>query len=248
MGSDGDSERYISDYGNLLLEVSRRTEEQGSVFGYIVTDKSDGFICWSGSASDLATAQSDATLEAQIFLDPYLVASLLHPCGDAIRNQPHRFSALPNPEGSVDLRHNRYRGPLVASNPRRQTAEMRLMDQPPYELDHPRREAVLEAILNRSRTSDWNVLATHVRSNHVHVIIKGAAKPEFLMTQLKSAASRHLNRLAFDDPARKRWARHGSTRRLWDRQSVLRALAYVMDEQGEPMSAFEADRSRRSRL
>jgi hypothetical protein len=75
MESDRDSERYTADYGNLLLEVSRRSVEQEQVFGYTVTDKRDGFICWSGSALDLPAAQSDAILEAQIFLDPYLVAS-----------------------------------------------------------------------------------------------------------------------------------------------------------------------------
>lgn len=74
MGSDHDSERYTTDYGNLLLEVSPRAKEQERVFEYIVTDKTDGFICWIGSASDLATAQSDAILEAQIFLDPYITS------------------------------------------------------------------------------------------------------------------------------------------------------------------------------
>ena len=74
MGSHRDAERYTADYGNLLLEVSRRTEEQGSVFEFIVRDKTDGFTCWIGSRLDLATAQSDAILEAQIFLDPYLAS------------------------------------------------------------------------------------------------------------------------------------------------------------------------------
>jgi hypothetical protein len=70
VGSDRDA-----DYGNLVLEVSFCTKEQERVFGYTVTDKRDGFICWSRSAVDLPSAQSDAILEAQIFLDHYLVAS-----------------------------------------------------------------------------------------------------------------------------------------------------------------------------
>lgn len=74
MGSDRDCERYIADYGNLLLEVSLRAMEQKRVFEYVVTDKTDGFTCWIGSASDLATAQSDAILEAQLFLDPYIAS------------------------------------------------------------------------------------------------------------------------------------------------------------------------------
>jgi hypothetical protein len=74
VGADRDTERYTADYGNLLLGVSLSVEEQERVFEYIVTDKTDGFICWNGSASDLATAQSSAILEAQLFLDPYVTS------------------------------------------------------------------------------------------------------------------------------------------------------------------------------
>lgn len=74
MGPAGDSERYAADYGNLHLEVSVRANEHMHVFEYTVTDKTDGFICWIGSASNLVVAQSDAMLEAQIFLDPYITS------------------------------------------------------------------------------------------------------------------------------------------------------------------------------
>jgi len=70
VGSDCDAERYTADYGNLFLEVSLRVA--GQEYAFVVTDKTDGFICWSGSASDLANAQSCAIFEAQLFLDPYI--------------------------------------------------------------------------------------------------------------------------------------------------------------------------------
>jgi hypothetical protein len=71
MESDRGSERSTADYGNLLLEVFPRAGEQEHVFGYIVTDKTDGLVCWTGSESELATAQGAAILEADLFLDPY---------------------------------------------------------------------------------------------------------------------------------------------------------------------------------
>ena len=37
---------------------------------------------------------------------------------------------------------------------------------------------------------------------------------------------------------RKRWARHGSTRYLWKDDDVKAAVKYVVEEQGEPMSAY----------
>jgi REP element-mobilizing transposase RayT len=141
-------------------------------------------------------------------------------------------------QGSVDRSHNHYRAPLAKPNPRRLAAEFRLMDQPPYELDEPRRQAVLEAIMNRSKQSGWLLTAAHVRQTHVHVVIQAEEKPEFVMTQLKSAASRRLNDCGFDHPTRKRWARHGSTRTLFKDESVQQAIRYVIDGQGEPMSTF----------
>ena len=113
------------------------------------------------------------------------------------------------------------------------------MDQSPYELDEPRREAVLEAIIRRCSQSDWGLRAAHVRQNHVHAIVDSHQKPEFVMTQLKSAASRRLNERGFDDQTRKRWARHGSTRMLFNEETIRQAISYVLGGQGEAMSIFQ---------
>jgi hypothetical protein len=59
------------------------------------------------------------------------------------------------------------------------------------------------------------------------------------MNDLKSYASRLLNKLGFDEPDRKRWARHGSTRWLWSREEVSAALEYVIDKQGCPMAVYQ---------
>jgi REP element-mobilizing transposase RayT len=144
-----------------------------------------------------------------------------------------------DPEGSVDRSHNHYGGPLAKPNPRRLKAELQLMDQPPYELDGPRRRAVLDAITYRCQQSGWSLIAAHVRQNHVHLVIQAEEKPEFVMTQLKSAASRCLNDRGFDDRTRKRWARHGSTRTLFNQQTVQSSIRYVLEGQGEPMSTFQ---------
>jgi REP element-mobilizing transposase RayT len=141
--------------------------------------------------------------------------------------------------GSVDRSHNHYGTPLTKPNPRRLGAELRLMDQPPYQLDEPRRQAVLEGIVNRCAQSDWNLRAAHVRQNHVHIVVDSQQKPEFVMTQLKSAASRRLNELGFEDRTRKRWARHGSTRTLFNEESVQQAISYVLSGQGGAMSIFQ---------
>jgi REP element-mobilizing transposase RayT len=141
-------------------------------------------------------------------------------------------------EGSVDRSHNLYGAPLAKPNPRRRAAEFRLMSQPRYEMDEPRRHAVLEEFIHRCNRADWNLIAAHVRTNHVHIIVQAEDLPEFVMTQLKSAASRCLNERGFDDKTRKRWARHGSTRTMFNQDSVREAIRYVLDGQGEAMSTY----------
>jgi REP element-mobilizing transposase RayT len=142
------------------------------------------------------------------------------------------------PEGSVDRNHNRYGSPFAEADPERLASQVRLMDQPPYQLDQARREAALEGMADRCARHDWRMLAAHIRTNHVHIVIQGEDTPEFIMTQLKAAASQRLNELGFDHPARKRWARHGSTRWLFNEESVRRAIRYVVEGQGEAMATY----------
>lgn len=114
------------------------------------------------------------------------------------------------------------------------------MDQLPYHLDGFRRDAVLEAIQDVCAHRSWTLLAAHVRSNHVHTVVEAEVPPERIMNDFKAYASRHLNRMRLEEPGRKRWARHGSTRWLWKPQHVSAAIQYVVAEQGDAMSVFEA--------
>ena len=106
-------------------------------------------------------------------------------------------------------------------------------------MDRSRREAELAALLARGIDRQWRLLAAHVRTNHVHLVLEADARPERIMNELKSYASRRLNGLGLVEVHRTRWARHGSTRWLWKPQSVSAAIRYVVDEQGEPMAVFE---------
>jgi REP element-mobilizing transposase RayT len=141
--------------------------------------------------------------------------------------------------GSVDLGHNVPGTPYLPADVERLKAEQELMDQPPYELDHRRREVVLKTVQEVCAHRGWSLLAAHVRSNHVHIVAQAVAKPEKVMNDFKAYASRRLNEAGLDDRDRKRWARHGSTRYLWKPEHVEAAIHYVVHEQGEPMAVFE---------
>ena len=124
-------------------------------------------------------------------------------------------------------------------NVSRQNVEAML--QEPYAFDRTAREVVLGALRQHCNYRGWNLLAAHARSNHVHVIVEAEIRPERIMSEFKVYASRELNRVGSDGPARMRWARHGGTRWLWKDEDVMRVLQYVIDDQGEPMELFVAE-------
>ena len=126
--------------------------------------------------------------------------------------------------GSVDRHHNLVGSRLLEPDAERVMAERREMVQGPYVLDEEARSVVLVAIQRHCAHRGWNLLAAHVRSNHVHVIVEAEIRPERIMNELKSYASRELNQLTSERPDRKRWARHGSTRWLWKDEDVRHAL------------------------
>ena len=140
--------------------------------------------------------------------------------------------------GSVDRDHNIPGTPYLLSDAKRVQAEQERMDEPAYEMD-ARRDVVLRAIQEVCAYRGWSLLAAHVRSNHVHVVVHAAVSPERVMNDLKAYASRQLNKQGLDAPGRKRWTRHGSMRYLWKPEQVEAAIQYVVHEQGEPMAVFE---------
>jgi REP element-mobilizing transposase RayT len=142
--------------------------------------------------------------------------------------------------GSVDRTRCLPGSPPLETDPKRAARERRRMNQPPYEMDRRRREAVLAAIRERCGECHWRLLAAHVRASHVHIVVETDSRPERVMNDLKSYASRRLNGLGLDAPTRKRWTRHGSTRWLWKPEHVSAAIQYVVCGQGEAMVVYEA--------
>jgi alpha-D-ribose 1-methylphosphonate 5-triphosphate synthase subunit PhnG len=92
--------------------------------------------------------------------------------------------------GSVDRKHNLPGSRFVEADPKRLAAERNLMGQSSYVMGRSEREAVLAALIERCSIQHWSLLAAHVRTNHVHVVVDAAASPERVMNDLKSYASR----------------------------------------------------------
>jgi hypothetical protein len=126
--------------------------------------------------------------------------------------------------GIVDRSHDVFGSPFAEASPDRREIKREQMDQPPYYLDQERRATVLNTLREVCQHRNWNLLATHVRTNHVHAVVEAEVRPEMVMNTFKSYASRGLNLLGIDAPERKRWARHGSTRWLWTDEAVKEAV------------------------
>jgi REP element-mobilizing transposase RayT len=141
--------------------------------------------------------------------------------------------------GSVDGEHNQFGTPLLPADPAQHAENRERMTQPPYYLDQAHREVVRDAIVEECRFRGWKLLALHVRSNHVHMVVVAEREPEAVMRMCKSQASKRLNRAGCVDTERKRWTTHGSTVYLWNEASVADKVDYTLNRQGDSMAVYD---------
>ena len=86
------------------------------------------------------------------------------------------------------------------------------------------------------------MFAAHAGSSHVHIVVESEARLERIMNDLKSYASLCLNRSGWIHPLAS--GGHGTAPPGgYLRKACRAAVRYVVDEQGEPMSVFEASLS-----
>jgi REP element-mobilizing transposase RayT len=141
-------------------------------------------------------------------------------------------SHIPGEDGIVSKRNNHFGARVATPNVFFARASRVVMADKAFELGAAQREHVLRAIVEVCQYRDWVLLAAHVRTTHIHVVIDADIQPERIMRDLKSYASRALN------CPQPKWARHGSTRYLYSRETIANAVRYVLEKQGEPMAVY----------
>jgi REP element-mobilizing transposase RayT len=103
----------------------------------------------------------------------------------------------------------------------------------PVLLNDLARETVSRTIQAHCELRKWELHATNVRSNHVHVVVSvGEISPEKVISQLKAWTTRRLResgQIMGDAPA---WTEDGSKRYLWTQGDVVGAVEYVLERQG----------------
>jgi len=134
--------------------------------------------------------------------------------------------------GTVDREHNQPDTPPIPANPAlHRSAKIRA--DSPVALSDTQRKAVHDAILSVCEHRGWTAHALNVRTNHVHVVVSGAASPERIMNTFKSWATRRLRDADLIHSDTRTWSRHGSTRYLWKQEQIEAAYSYVMEAQDE---------------
>lgn len=145
--------------------------------------------------------------------------------------------------GSVDKRHNEPGTPFLPPDPVQERAMQANMREPPYLLDADRRGVVLATIREVARHRGWRLLACHVRTTHVHIVVTAEAKPEKVMNDFKAYTSRRLKERLGEPTDRKRWTQHGSTKYLWDEDGVAAVIQYTLHGQGDALTVFDGRQS-----
>ena len=141
----------------------------------------------------------------------------------------------------MDRRRNRFGWRIDGGNSGLWRGQMRLMTGEPYVLGELQRNAVMAAVREVCQFRGWDLLAGHVRSTHVHVVVSGDAAPERMITTFKAYATRRLEQAEAEKREGPRWAEHGSTRCLWNQESVAAACEYVLEGQSEALAVHRGN-------
>lgn len=113
------------------------------------------------------------------------------------------------------------------------------ISEPAYFLDELRRIIVLRAIEEVCDFHAWALYAAHVRTQHVHCVVRAPEPPLKILNLIKTNASRRLHESKLERNRVNRWSQHAATQPLWQEASLLDAIRYVVEEQGIPMAVCE---------
>ena len=141
--------------------------------------------------------------------------------------------------GSIDRFHNRYRSPYIPANAKWHRYNQQQLRAQPLILRARQRKSIEAAIRETCEIRKWSLLAFNVRTNHVHTVVTANRKSELVLTAFKANATRQLREDSLWPHEFSPWVRKGSKRKLWNEQSVARAIDYVLYGQGDDLPDFD---------
>ncbi len=141
--------------------------------------------------------------------------------------------------GSIDKYHNSYGGPRAVGSEKRTKAQAARLKSPPFLLNAAARKHVEIAIYEVCRYRGWKMIAIHVRTNHVHLVVVASTTSSKMLNDFKSYSTRRLRDNGEWKFEHSPWADKGSRRNLWTEEHIAKAADYVLNGQGENLPDFD---------
>jgi REP element-mobilizing transposase RayT len=138
--------------------------------------------------------------------------------------------------GSVDRFHKIYGTPKLPADRARWRYNRRALMQRPVRLGSRQRKLIENAIRETCNIRAWCLWAINVRTNHVHVVVTAHCRPARVMSAFKANATRKLREANAWRSERSPWAEGGSKRYIWTEEQLANAIAYIKEDQGEPLN------------
>ena len=140
---------------------------------------------------------------------------------------------------SVDRKNfNRFGEGRISANAALKEKESSNLKNRPFIFEAKTREVIKSAIREVCDFRNYQLIALNIRTNHVHCVVTGQAKPELIMNSFKSYATRNLRSKLNLSAEVKVWSRHGSTLYLWTEKQIETAVDYVVNGQGDNLPDF----------
>ena len=133
----------------------------------------------------------------------------------------------------------KYGSPYIPPNDRWHLYNQQQLKSKPLILGARERKSIEAAIRETCQIREWSLLAINIRTNHVHTVVIANRDPENVLTAFKANATRELRERHLWQDDFSPWVRKGSKRKLWNEQSVARAIDYVLYGQGEDLPDFD---------
>ncbi|MCC6330019.1 MAG: transposase [Acidobacteria bacterium] len=144
-----------------------------------------------------------------------------------------------DPRGSVNRFRNQYGSSRLPEEQRWLEINSARLKNSPVNLNALQRSCVNEAIRETCDKRNWALHAINVRTNHSHSVAAiGNKSPAIALNAFKANSTRLMRERGCWQSERSPWVDKGSTRYLWNEQSLLLAVDYVINGQGDDLPNF----------
>ena len=106
----------------------------------------------------------------------------------------------------------------------------------PLLLNASKRKIILDVIIKHCNIRDWKLFAAHIRSNHVHIVVKSNKSIDETASEFKSWGTRMLRKDGIKNHTA--WTSGSSKKYIFKEAKLREKIQYVVYEQGEMMQYY----------